>query len=90
MNKFGDLTVDEFVSGFTGFNTTKSMQKLPSDGKYQQIPDLQIPDEIDWRKLGAVTPVQDQQQCGSCWAFTALASLEGLHFKATGSKNEHL
>ena len=39
---------------------------------------------VDWRTAGGVNPVQDQGQCGSCWAFSATAAMEGAHFVKTG------
>ena len=43
-----------------------------------------LPRSVDWRSKGAVNPVQDQGECGSCWAFSSTAAMEGDHFIKTG------
>ncbi|XP_039131766.1 zingipain-1-like [Dioscorea cayenensis subsp. rotundata] len=44
-----------------------------------------VPESIDWRELGAVTPVKYQAGCASCWAFAAVATVEGLNQILTGN-----
>jgi cathepsin L len=76
-NKFSTYTDYEYkkMLGFKGKkNTTKD---------YAEI-NYNVPDSVDWRTKGAVNAVKDQGQCGSCWAFSAVCSMESAHFLKTG------
>lgn len=85
VNKFADMTNQEFVAMYNGYNYTMKMNsQVKPSAVFTYDPTISVPDKIDWRDQGYVTPVKDQGQCGSCWAFSSTGSLEGQHFKATG------
>jgi cathepsin L len=45
------------------------------------------PTSVDWTTQGVVTPVKNQGNCGSCWAFSATGCTECRYAIATGSLN---
>ncbi|XP_022715767.1 senescence-specific cysteine protease SAG12-like [Durio zibethinus] len=79
VNKFADLTNEEFCSLHTGYKrqSFESMSySKPSTFRYGNV--TSVPTVVDWREKGAVTSVKDQGTCGCCWAFSAVAAVEGI------------
>lgn len=72
--KFMDLTPEEFKMKYLS-------TKIPtSPAPVKILPTDNLPSSIDWRTKGSVSPIKDQGQCGSCWAFSTTGALEGRCF----------
>jgi C1A family cysteine protease len=77
VNHFSDMTKEEFKN-------TILMTKLPpaipvESGPYhnESFKGMAIPTSFDWRNTpGVVTPIYNQGDCGSCWAFSATENIE--------------
>jgi len=82
VNKFSDLTAEEWKAAYTGGYRAK--EKRSQNVNLSLLHESALPASVDWEAKGAVTPVKDQGQCGSCWAFSTTGSTESSYFLATG------
>ncbi|KAK1615356.1 hypothetical protein QYE76_020873 [Lolium multiflorum] len=84
-NQFADISEEEFKATYTGYKAPVSGNKgKPTGFKYANVSLDVLPTSVDWRTKGAVTPIKDQGQCGCCWAFSTVGSVEGIVKLSTG------
>jgi cathepsin L len=88
LNEFADLTPEEFAKTFKGFNGRSNEYFRSLNTVEDKIPEG-ADDSLDWVAEGAVTPVKNQGQCGSCWAFSTTGATEGANFLKTGTLNSY-
>jgi len=81
VNQFADLSSIEFKQ-YMGLNINNEVSK---EKNYKYLETTDVPDSWDCNEKGAVTNVKDQGNCGSCWAFSAVAAMEGAYYLKTNN-----
>lgn len=79
VNQFADLTSEEFgrlyAKGLDHHADADLFSSSIRDGS-ADLPVESLPEQLDWRTKGVVTPPKNQGGCGSCWAFSTAETLE--------------
>ncbi|XP_042349080.1 cathepsin O isoform X2 [Plectropomus leopardus] len=82
INRFSDLSQKEFRDLYLRASADRApvFSGLKTEG---------LPARFDWRDKAVVAPVQSQEACGSCWAFSVVGATQSVH-AIGGSQLERL
>jgi hypothetical protein len=89
VTQFMDLTPEEFSSMYKMPNITTKMpyKRGPIKTEFKKSKGYEPdPKNWDWFTQGVCTPVYNQGQCGSCWAFSATETIESYNVISAGQK----
>ena len=76
INQFAIYSEEEFLNIF--------LSPVPMRARYNErdspMHKINSTENIDWTTKGAISPVRDQGNCYSSWAFTAVSALESYSY----------
>ena len=83
LNKFSDLTFEEWASRFHDVGTRRSLRDFhASQPTPTALPPRSLPSSVNWTAAGVFGPVRDDGVCSAAWSFTVtetISALEAIH-----------
>ncbi|XP_046619318.1 procathepsin L [Neodiprion virginianus] len=85
-NHFADLSTPEYILKMVKLVRSRRRRLSENDELVNSIRQSgrQIPPSLDWREKGFETAAENQEDCGSCYAYSVVTSIQGQIFKETG------